>query len=195
MFVSTGAVLPNGSILEEERNGEGAFVAGTNFEASFSPSSSFLLKVGGTAQQTGYDEDQVLFEPEDVNEGEPAVITDEFIRNPNLYGYLTANWVVNESFAVDVTGTYTGSMIVPRVVSESGFLDLRESDPFTDINLKLSRHFDLKDSFHLELSGGVQNVFNSFQDDFDTGPERDSDYVYGPTRPRTFFIGLKIGNF
>lgn len=194
-IVSTGAVLPNGSILEEVRNGEGAFVAGTNFEASFSPSSSFLLKVGGTAQQTGYDEDQVLFEPEDVNEGEPAVITDEFIRNPNLYGYLTANWVVNESFAVDVTGTYTGSMIVPRVVSESGFLDLRESDPFTDINLKLSRHFDLKDSFHLELSGGVQNVFNSFQDDFDTGPERDSDYVYGPTRPRTFFIGLKIGNF
>ena len=194
-IVSTGAVLPNGSILEEVRNGEGAFVAGANFEASFSPSNSFLLKVGGTAQQTGYDEDQILFEPEEVNEEEPAVITDEFIRNPNVYGYLTANWTINKSFAVDVTGTYTGSMIVPRVASESGFLDLRESDPFTDVNLKLSRHFDLNDNFHLELSGGVQNVFNSFQDDFDTGPGRDSDYVYGPARPRTFFIGLKIGNF
>jgi len=47
----------------------------------------------------------------------------------------------------------------------------------------------------LELSGGVQNAFNAYQDDFDTGPRRDSDYVYGPARPRTYFLGLKIGDF
>ncbi len=194
-IVSTGSVLPNGSILEEVRNGEGAHVAGANFELSLSPSAAFLLKAGGTVQQTGYERNQILFEPEEMDELEPLVSTDEFVRNPNLYGYLTANWTATESFALDLTGTYTGPMIVPRVVSESGFLELRESDPFMDVNLKLSYHFHLKDNFHLELSGGTQNIFNSFQSDFDTGPERDSDYVYGPARPRTFFLGLKIGNF
>ena len=194
-IVSTGSVLPNGSILEEVRNGEGAFVTGANFELSLSPFSDLLFKLGGTAQQTGYDEDQILFEPEETNELEPVVLTDRFVRNPNLYGYFTTNWTANEQFAVDVTGTYTGSMIVPRVISESGFLDLVDSDPFMDVNLRLSYHFDLKEDFHLELSGGVQNIFNSFQDDFDIGAERDSDYIYGPSRPRTFFIGIKIGNF
>ena len=94
-----------------------------------------------------------------------------------------------------MTGTYTGSMIVPRVVSESGFLDLVDTDPFMDVNLRLSYHIDLKEDFHIELSGGVQNIFNSYQDDFDIGAERDSQYVYGPARPRTFFLGIKIGNF
>ena len=194
-IVSTGSVLPNGSILDEVRNGEGASVGGANFEVSVSPAAEFLFKLGGTAQQAAFEEDQPLFEPEEPSEEEPAVLADEFMRNPDLYGYFTANWAASEQFGIDLTGTYTGSMIVPRVVSESGFLDLVESDPFMDVNLRLSYHFDLSDDFHLEFSGGVQNIFNSFQDDFDSGPERDSDYVYGPARPRTFFIGIKIGNF
>lgn len=60
---------------------------------------------------------------------------------------------------------------------------------------KLTYHFDPIESFHVELSGGVQNIFDSYQDDFDRGPLRDSDYIYGPNRPRTFFIGLKFGDF
>ena len=45
------------------------------------------------------------------------------------------------------------------------------------------------------LSFGVKNLFDSFQEDFDVGPTRDSDYVYGPIAPRTIFIGLKFGKF
>jgi len=44
----------------------------------------------------------------------------------------------------------------------------------------------------LELFGGVKNVFNAYQDDFDIGKNRDSNYVYGPSLPRTFFIGVKL---
>ncbi|MEL6357550.1 MAG: TonB-dependent receptor, partial [Bacteroidota bacterium] len=78
--VSTGAALPNGSIIEEVRNGEGATVSGINFEAGYSPSSKFAIQLGGTAQQTSYDETQVLFEPEDGS-GEEIVAVDEFVRN------------------------------------------------------------------------------------------------------------------
>jgi outer membrane receptor for ferrienterochelin and colicins len=45
----------------------------------------------------------------------------------------------------------------------------------------------------LQLNAGVQNVFNSYQNDFDSGVNRDAGFVYGPGRPRTFFVGVKIG--
>jgi outer membrane receptor for ferrienterochelin and colicins len=38
----------------------------------------------------------------------------------------------------------------------------------------------------------VKNLFDSYQDDFDTGPDRDSGYIYGPMMPRNFFVGLKF---
>ena len=190
--VSTGAVLANGSILEEVRNGEGATVSGVNLEAGYSPSGKLAFQMGGTVQQTRYDETQVLFEPEDDSEN--VVSVDEFVRTPNLYGYFTSYYNVTKAFKVDVTGTYTGSMIVPRVVGDDGFLNLIESDPFFDMNLKASYHFDVSDNFHLELSSGVRNVFNSFQPEFDSGPERDSDFIYGPAAPRSVFFSVKIGN-
>ena len=84
-------------------------------------------------------------------------------------------------------------MIVPLVVSDTGFLQLNETESFFDLNLKLESHIDLSDDFMITFSGGVKNIFNSFQDDFDTGPTRDSDYVYGPATPRTIFFGIKFG--
>jgi outer membrane receptor for ferrienterochelin and colicins len=61
------------------------------------------------------------------------------------------------------------------------------------MNINAERHFDFSDDFQLTLNVGIKNMFNSFQDDFDTGATRDSDYVYGPALPRTFFIGISIG--
>ncbi|MEQ9300733.1 MAG: TonB-dependent receptor [Cyclobacteriaceae bacterium] len=194
-IVSAGPTLPNGSILEEVRNGDGAYVTGANFEFTAAPSARWYFQAGGTLQRSLYRNGQVLFEAENPNEAESNIVVNEFTRTPNVYGYFATNWSATEKFQIDLTGTYTGSMIVPRVVSETGFLDLLESNPFLDMNIKLTRHFQVSDHFHLELSGGVQNVFNSYQDDFDTGPTRDSDYVYGPNRPRTFFFGIKIGDF
>lgn len=194
-IISTGATLPNGSIVEEVRNGEGAVVSGINFEFSAAPSSELSIQMGGTAQRAEYKSAQVLFEPEVPTEDESAVVVNEFVRNPNFYGYLATGWQASDNLDINLTGTYTGPMIVPRVVSESGFLELRESPTFLDANIKLAYHFELSDAFHLEFNGGVQNVFDAFQDDFDSGPTRDSDYVYGPFRPRTFFFGIKIGDF
>ncbi|MDE5955238.1 MAG: TonB-dependent receptor, partial [Bacteroidales bacterium] len=44
----------------------------------------------------------------------------------------------------------------------------------------------------LQLNAGVQNIFNAFQRDFDQGPDRDSGYIYGPSAPRCFFVGIKL---
>ena len=60
--------------------------------------------------------------------------------------------------------------------------------------MKLNYTFVLHDHIKLQLNAGVQNIFNSFQKDLDKGEFRDSGYFYGPTQPRTFFIGFKIMN-
>ena len=192
-LVSTGVQLPNGSIVEEVRNGEGARVYGANFEFGISPSKKWLFQFGGTLQNSAYDEDQILFESDGSDPDESDILISEFVRNPNFYGYLNTNWTPNERFSLSVTGTFTGEMIVPFVVSDSGFLSLNESSSFFDLNFNAETHFDVSDDFQLTLNAGVKNLFNSFQDDFDGGPTRDSDYVYGPALPRTFFVGIKIG--
>ena len=192
-LVSTGAQLSNGSIIEEVRNGEGAKVYGANFEFGISPSKKWLFQLGGTLQQSEYNEPQVLFEADGSNPNETNISVSEFIRNPNVYGYLNANYTPNDNYSFYVTGTYTGRMIVPLVISDSGFLRLNESHPFLDLNLKAETHFEVSDDFEMTINMGVKNIFNSIQDDFDIGPTRDSDYVYGPALPRTFFVGIKIG--
>ncbi len=194
-LVSTGVQLPNGSIVEEVRNGEGARVYGANFEFGVSPSKKWLFQIGGTVQRSKYDEDQILFESDGSNPSEGDILISEFVRNPDFYGYINTNWTPNDRFNLSITGTYTGPMIVPLVVSDSGFLRLNESQAFFDMNLNAETHFDVSDDFQITLNAGIKNVFNSFQDDFDVGPTRDSDYVYGPALPRTFFVGLTLGKF
>ncbi|MFV8225253.1 TonB-dependent receptor [Christiangramia aquimixticola] len=190
--ISTGASLSNGSILKEIRNGSGAYVTGSNFEIGISPSSGLRFQMGGTYQRSKYQKDQVLYES-NSGPGEEIIIT-EFVRNPDIYGYFNINTTPFENFSADLTGTYTGKMTIPKVVNADGLLELRESPSFKDINLKLGYHIDITENFHMNLSTGIQNMFDSYQDDFDTGPTRDSDYIYGPARPRTFFFGIKIGD-
>jgi outer membrane receptor for ferrienterochelin and colicins len=73
--------------------------------------------------------------------------------------------------------------------------DAIETTPsFLDINLKISYDFKLAQQSKLRLEAGVQNILNSYQQDFDKGIFRDAGYMYGPMKPRTFFVGLKMGN-
>jgi outer membrane receptor for ferrienterochelin and colicins len=185
----------NGSFLEETRNGSGATVSGVNFEYSISPTRYLSFQLGGTLQRALYDEEEVLFEPEEGTSEFPEITVSEFIRTPNTYGFLAANWTPNKRFTLDLTGIYTGSMVAPLVVNDDAFIELIDTPSFFDVNLRLAYRWQLKNKFSLELNGGVQNMFDSFQSDFSTGPTRDSDFVYGPMRPRTFFMGIKIGNF
>lgn len=194
-IVSTGNTLPNGSILEESRNGSGAFVTGTNIELTVSPNKDLYFQTGITLQRSLYKDPQLLFETDGETPNETDIAVDEFVRTPNLYGFINSNWTINEHFKMDLTGSYTGTMVAPRVISETGFLELINTQQFLDLTTKLTYHFDLKEHLHVELSGGIQNLFNSYQDNFEVGATRDSDFVFGPNRPRTYVIGLRIGDF
>ena len=93
---------------------------------------------------------------------------------------------------LSLTGTYTGSMLIEH---HAGFIDSNisvETRDFWDLNLKIAYDFKIFNSITLQLNAGVQNMLNSFQKDFDSGADRDSGYIYGPTLPRSFFFGIKL---
>ena len=96
------------------------------------------------------------------NNPKSFVSGEQLASKANFYGYLNTAWIPGEIFNVDVTGTYTGVMTVPRVVSDTGFLQLNEVDSFFDLNIKLESHVDFNENFMITFSGGVKNIFNSF---------------------------------
>ncbi|WP_400261726.1 hypothetical protein ACFX5U_18775 [Sphingobacterium sp. SG20118] len=125
--------------------------------------------------------------------GQEAILSKDFLRTPNVYGYLNANWKATKKFAVDVTGVYTGKMKISHIQQE--IMSLKNTVDFMELNTRLGYTFAVHKDFNLELFAGVQNMFNAFQKDFDSGANRDSNYVYGPTKPRTITFGIKIGHF
>ena len=163
---------------------DGAHVAGVNFELNASPSSQMQIQSGFTFQKSEFETPQEF--------GETS-----FFRSPNTYGYLSLNYNPTKLLSIALTGNYTGSMLVPyfgpRLENpEEG--QLNESDPFYDIGLKLTYDIRITEAVKVQLNGGVKNLFNSYQNDFDSGIDRDPGYIYGPLSPRTIYFGVKIGN-
>jgi outer membrane receptor for ferrienterochelin and colicins len=68
-----------------------------------------------------------------------------------------------------------------------------DSRQFFDQGIKVSYELPIHSIKQgLQFYGGVKNVFDAYQDDFDIGRYRDSNFVYGPARPRTYFVGIRL---
>ena len=76
-----------------------------------------------------------------------------------------------------------GTAISPIAVNTPSFLSL---------NMKLAYDIPITNYVKMQLNGGIQNVTNAYQKDFDRGWGRDSAYIYGPGLPRCYFLGLKL---
>lgn len=174
--------------VQERRNGHGARVYGANIDYKIAHGKDASLQLGFTAQRSRYT--RALNWSQD-----PTVApSKQMPRTPDYYGYATFTASPAKHFDFSVSGVYTGSMSVPHF---AGYIEkdrLEKTPDFMDVNLKLNYTFVLRDHLKLQLNGGVQNIFNAFQHDLDKGASRDSKYFYGPTRPRTYFIGIKIYN-
>ena len=88
----------------------------------------------------------------------------------------------------------TNSPVIVNVLS-SGMLECVQACNLSE-GLKFQPGLRVKSKKpKLKMFGGVKNILDAYQEDFDSGKNRDSNYVYGPATPRTVFIGLKLGNF
>lgn len=181
-----------GNSLMEKRNGGLSNVYGATFEARANYNRMFQVEGGLTLQKSLYDN------PVAWSEQIPG--TKEYLRTPEAYGYYTLTLTPGNRFSASLSGVYTGSMLVPHygLAGDAGTPEqdvLFQSPGFMEMNLKLGYIFNAKrlDS-SIEIFGGISNMLNQYQNDFDSGKNRDSNYIYGPAKPRTFFLGLRIFN-
>jgi len=175
----------NGEVIYTRTNADGfAHVYGVNLELNWHYDDMVNLSSGFTFQRSEYSTVQEFGE-------------NRFFRTPDNYGYVTAQIHALDNIKISLTENYTGKMLIPYFGPEtadpaSG--ELRNTPDFWDTGIKICYHMPFEQlNFH--VFAGVKNMFNAYQDDFDTGINRDPAYIYGPMQPRTIYVGLKFGNF
>ncbi|MCG8310224.1 MAG: TonB-dependent receptor [Cytophagales bacterium] len=173
----------DGEVIFTRVNSSGATVQGVNMELRLKPLRNFELSSGLTLQTSKYEEEQDWGDK-------------DFLRTPNQYGFLALDWDFAKGFCFSTTANYTGTMkvlyegIEEKPVDENGLV---HTDSFFDLGTKLSYTVKLNGA-SVQFLGGIKNMFNSYQSDFDSGINRDPAFVYGPLLPRTVYVGIKFGN-
>lgn len=186
VFALTPAGTRDGVLIYKRCNESGAQVYGMNLEGKVAYRNKWQMQAGVTLQKAEYREAR--------NWSEDSRVAEEkrMFRTPNVYGYFTCTYNPLEALTLALSGTYTGSMLVEH---RAGYIeaDRTEHTPdFMEVGLKVGYDFKLYKDITLQLNGGVQNIFNAYQKDFDRGAKRDSGYIYGPGTPRCYFAGLKV---
>lgn len=176
-----------GNTVQERYNAYGAKVFGLNLEGKAMFTRWFTLQAGLTLQQSHYDEAIAW------NDEVPEQKYKKMMRTPNTYGYFTASFNPVKRFTASVTGNYTGSMLVGHSAGSGVEEPVAVNTPkFMEVNMKLSYDFTIYKYLTLQVNGGIQNITNAYQKDFDKGWNRDSAYIYGPSLPRSYFVGVKV---
>ena len=183
--------------IQERRNGSGANVYGVNFDAKAAHGTNFYVQAGLTLQRSRYKELTTWSEDPDVE------AVRDMPRTPNVYGYFTMSVQPVKALDLSLSGVYTGRMHVPHFAPvdavpegyEHTYINKDEmvhTPDFIDLSAKVAYTFGMGGRIKLQLNAGVQNILDVFQKDLDKGTYRDSGYFYGPTQPRTVYIGAKV---
>lgn len=171
----------------EKRNGSGATVQGGTLELRANYNRKVQLESGFTLQSSKFEE------PVENIEGLEA--RREFMRTPDKYGYLTLMVTPSERINASISGVYTGPMELAHFAGapEQPADAYITTQSFTELNFKMGYTFLLEQiDSGIEIFGGVKNLTNDYQNDFDSGKNRDSNYIYGPAAPRTIYLGLRL---
>lgn len=189
---------PQGNMIKERRNGQGAKVYGLNVDGKIAHGKEAALQLGFTAQRSLYNQWESW-------SSQPQVAPiKNMTRTPDYYGYFTLTTAPFKKMGASLSGVYTGKMYVPHFAPEDLPQEYKgkyiaqdvmvRTPAFFELNLKLDYTWSLKAQLQVQLHGGVQNLLGAFQKDLDQGAYRDSGYFYGPGLPRTFYVGIKIMN-
>lgn len=173
----------------EKRNGPGAEVFGGNFELRANYNKKIQIETGFTYQQSRFKEAVDI-----IDELAPRK---EFMRTPNLYGFGLLTLTPFKNFNTTINAVYTGKMQIAHFAGAPNQLvdEIITTEDFMELNFRTSYQFSLKNiKSNIEVFGGIKNILNAYQNNFDIGKNRDSNFIYGSNMPRTLFIGLKLSS-
>jgi len=162
-------------LLKYRKNADDdACVAGINLELNAAFPNELIAQLGYTIQKSRYETPQAWGD-------DPESVTEQFLRTPRQYGYLTLDYHGIRNFDITLTSTHTGSMYIPhygldpitneeRELINSGdisSIDPGRQDEITAIingdviegqQLEKSEHFltlDFRVAYDISLSDGI----------------------------------------
>lgn len=168
------------ALVFERINGPDSRVYGVSLDFGYKRGNRLNLSVGWTFQKSRR------------QKPEPDFHTKHFFRTPQSYGYARLNYINPRWVCVGVSAEYTGRMKVPHFAGYIPEDKLETTQPFLVVDAKIHRPFPVTSSYKVILFLGAYNIFDSYQPDLDRGVERDSGYVYGPAKPRSFYGGFEF---
>ena len=174
----------DGNLLLERVNESGAYVGGVNIEAMIGKGEDFSVQSGLTLQRSRY------LEPMEWSPEVPA--QKKMFNAPDVYGYLTIQGKINRHLTASANGTWTGPMLIRHY---AGFIPTDTqvmTSSFLDCSARIARHFHLSNHTRMDVSLSCKNILDQHQKDIDVGAEKDSQYLYGPVLPRSFYLGVKL---
>ena len=186
-------MMLSGATIHERYNGSGATVMGLNIEGKVAYMPWVEASAGVTLQLGKYKT------PEQWSEDPEVALATNMFRSPNVYGYFTISSQPLKHFKIDLSGNYMGRMYMQHfaggLLPDGSVLEqdrIERTNPFFDLGLKLSYDFKIWKTIGLQVNASIRNILNSYQRDFDRGADRDSGYIYGPSLPRSVFVGAKL---
>ena len=72
------------------------------------------------------------------------------------------------------------------------FDEIITTDSFSQLSLKINYNISRDNFISFDTYTGIKNILNQYQSDFDFGKYRDSNFIYGPSQPRTIYFGVRI---
>jgi outer membrane receptor for ferrienterochelin and colicins len=178
-------VSKQGAIERWERiNSDGAIVNGIEIDVGIQLIDVIEIRSGFTYKKSEYDKPHEDF---DVR---------NFLRVPDLTGNFQLFINPTKRLSLNIRSDYIGRAYVPHEIviegEEEPELQLEKSDNFFQVDIGLAYQMQINKTTEYKLNFGVRNITNAYQRDLDIGHDRDPAYVYGPARPRTFYLGLDL---
>jgi len=173
-----------GNILYLRVNASGARVAGLNLEGKLGIGHYFSLQAGYTFQKSRYI--QPFAWCEDLSPQR------RMFRTPDHYGYFLINGYPCHGLSMTLNGQVTGPMLVQHSAGYIAHNEEKITPTFFTLDTKVAYEFHLYKQCTLEVSVGVKNLLDQFQQDIDEGMYKDASYIYGPALPRSYYIGLSL---
>lgn len=163
-------------------NSDGAQVMGIEIDLGVKPTSDIEFRGGLTYKQNQYDENLPDFD------------TKNFLKTPDLFGHMFIIYNIGKNLELFSGLKYTGSMYMPHEIvvedADEPELLLKTTPDFFVLDAGLSINLNIINDFKTKVSVGIKNITNAYQKDLDWGINRDPGYVYGPSQPRTFYLGI-----
>ena len=170
-----------------KKNGEGAKVKGFLIDLRANIYQKLQIESGMTFQESIYNKP--------ISYSTSLASTRQFLRSPNQYGYAIISYFPYNNLFCSVNYLYTGSMKVLHLAGSPNqdIDEIYTSPSFNTIGFKVTYTQKIdKVGVKLEYSLGVKNLTNSYQNNFDSFKNRDSNFIYGPSSPRMLFFNLVL---